>query len=272
MNSPAKIICLVLLSMIAALAVFHHTPIAQDLAYHDLADKRIVLGIPNGWNVLSNIPFAIVGLLGLIRLGKGNIAGTLNGTNDVNVTNDTETTKAMKVMKSMYAILFAGVCLVGLGSAYYHFAPGNNTLMYDRLPMTIAFMALLSIIIAEHINVKAGIRLLLPLLAIGIGSVVYWHYTELAGYGDLRLYVLVQYYPIIFIPLILLLFPAPAFNPGIRQLIGVILLYAAAKIFEYFDKQIFALTGFISGHTLKHLAAAAATWWLVRMYEKNYGI
>ena len=40
-------------------------PIAQDPTYHQFADQRTLLGIPNFWNVVSNLPFVLVGAMGL---------------------------------------------------------------------------------------------------------------------------------------------------------------------------------------------------------------
>jgi len=249
LNRKIKYGLWIALTIVAVIAVFIHAPISQDRTYHDLADKRVILGIPNGCNVLTNIPFIVIGIVGIAQLRK---------------------TSIYRGMSMVYGILFAGIFFTGWGSAWYHLAPDNNTLVWDRIPMTLAFMSLLSATISEHISVKLGSRLLWPLLLIGIGSVLYWHYTERAGMGDLRLYGVVQFYPLFFIPFILLLFPAPAFNRGLRQFIGVLGWYTLAKVFEYFDKEVYHLTHFISGHSLKHLAAAAATWYLIRMFQINY--
>src|SRR3984957_8411077 len=40
-------------------------PLPRDQGYHDFADQRILLGVPNFWNVVSNIPFIVIGALGL---------------------------------------------------------------------------------------------------------------------------------------------------------------------------------------------------------------
>lgn len=129
--------------------------------------------------------------------------------------------------------------------------------------MTIAFMSLFTFIIAERISLSAGRRLFLPLLAVGVGSVVYWHLGELHGGGDLRFYALVQFFPLLAIPLMLVLFP-PRYTRT-ADLFGVVGWYVLAKIFELFDAQIFALGEFVSGHTLKHLASALAAYWILRM-------
>jgi hypothetical protein len=138
------------------------------------------------------------------------------------------------------------------------------------MPMTLVFMSFLSATIAAWIDVGTGTRFLVPLVLLGVASVLYWHYTELKGAGDLRLYGFVQFYPMIIIPLIFLWFASPANNKGLYLLIWVIAWYGVAKLFELFDKNIYAATGFISGHSLKHIAAAIATWYIVRFFEKKY--
>jgi hypothetical protein len=43
--------------------------------------------------------------------------------------------------------------------------------------------------------------------------------------------------------------------------------YALAKLFEFFDEKIFSLGQIVSGHTLKHLAAAAAGFAILRLFQ-----
>jgi hypothetical protein len=160
-------------------------------------------------------------------------------------------------------MLFVGVSFTGLGSAHYHLAPTNNRLFWDRLPMAIAFTSLFTSIIAEWISLRAGRRLFLPLLVAGVGSVVYWHLGELRGVDDLRFYGLVQFFPLLAIPLMLLLFP-PKYTRT-ADLFGAACLYGLAKILELFDAQIFAFPRLVSGHTLKHPASAMAAYWILRM-------
>ena len=156
--------------------------------------------------------------------------------------------------------------LVSFGSAYYHYAPTNETLFWDRLPMSIAFMALLSAFVVERIQDKVGLVLLPFLVILGIFSVIYWHLTEQAGQGDLRLYAVVQFFPMLVIPLICILFSSSRLDA--RYLIAMAGLYVLAKIFEYFDHGIFEILGqTVSGHTLKHLAAAAAAYMALPMLQ-----
>lgn len=236
---------------VAAVAVWLHPPIPQDPAYHRFADRRPLLGLPHALNVLSNAPFAVVGVLGLAAL--------LGGRPPVRFLDPRE--------RWWYVVFFVGVGFTGLGSAYYHLAPDNERLVWDRLPMTLAFMGLLAAIVGERVDVRAGLRLLPPLLALGVASVVQWHATERAGVGDLRLYVLVQFVPLLVVPLLMGLY-GPRYSRG-TDVLGVVALYATAKLLELGDAAVFGLGHVVSGHTLKHLTAAAGTSWILRMLTKR---
>jgi len=238
----ALFVCAVVVMMIVP-------AIPQSESYHNFADKRTIFGLANCWDILSNIPFVFVGIAGLIFTIK-------------KMLHDNDRTVYLP-----YAIFFAGVFLTGFGSGYYHIEPTTSTLVWDRLPMTISFMAFFSAIISERINKKLGSRLLVPLLIIGVVSIVYWNWTEQNGAGDLRIYALVQFVPITFIPIIILLFPSK-YTRG-NDLFYVIGFYGLSKLFEALDNQIFMLGGIVSGHTLKHLAAAFAVYWLLRMLYKR---
>ncbi len=170
-----------------------------------------------------------------------------------------------------YLIFFAGVTLVSFGSSYYHLEPSNGTLFWDRLPMSISFTAFCSAIIADRVHNRLGNTWLLALLvALGMLSLVYWHVTELQGHGDLRFYGFVQFYPIILLPVVLWLFPAYRYTAG-RFLAWVIVWYVLSKIMEFYDRDIYGLTGHIvSGHTLKHLAAAASAFVVLRMLVSKH--
>lgn len=224
---------------------FHQPPIPQRASYHDFADQRSWAGIPHAMDVLSNLPFLLVGLVGAwftLRPASSN--------------------RFMDPLEKWpYAAMFVSVALVGLGSGYYHWAPDNASLTFDRLPMAVGFMALFSAMIAERVDPKAGCYSLVPLMLAGVGSVLYWYFTEQAGAGDLRPYFLVQTYAICAIPIILLLFPAK-YDRGWEMLIPVF-LYGLAKVAEKNDRELYLLTGFLSGHTLKHLLAAFSIFWIL---------
>ena len=236
--------------VVAVVALFV-PPIPQDPGYHNFADRRPLLGIPNFGDVVSNIPFFLVGALG--------IAFILRRPDDASGETD-----SLRWPIFMY---FAGVALVAFGSAYYHYAPSNETLFWDRLPMSIAFMALSSAFVVDRIQVKVGLVLLPFLVILGIFSVIYWHLTEQTGQGDLRLYAVVQFFPMLAIPLICILFSPRRLDA--RYLVAMVGLYGLAKIFEYFDHGIFDHFGrIVSGHTLKHLAAAGAAYMALPMLRR----
>jgi hypothetical protein len=237
-KSQKKIYFLIGLSLIGIVATFLIEPISQDPHYHNFADTRTLLSIPNVWNVLSNLPFLAVGAAGLISIAKRKPAGLF------------------PPLTAAYLIFFTGIFFTGLGSGYYHLNPSNATLLWDRLPMTVAFMAFFAVIIGEFIKLAAVRKMLLPLLLIGISSVLYWQLTESQGHGDLRFYALVQFLPIILIPVIMLLFRSNTDTNLYTWL--VVLAYLLAKASETYDEQIFTFTQQISGHTLKHLLAALA--------------
>ncbi len=226
---------------------------AQDPAYHDFADGRTLLGIPNFWNVASNLPFLLTGLLGIAlcrRAEPGSRAPWLESWE-----------------RTALTVFFVGVALTCFGSSYYHLSPADGTLFWDRLPMTLGFMAFLAVILGERAHPRWGKAALWPLVIAGVLSVVYWHLSELAGRGDLRPYILVQFYPMLLIPA-LLLFP-PRYTHTASYLV-VLGWYLLAKVLELLDAWVFELTaGHLSGHSLKHLAAAVATYWLYRMLRRR---
>ena len=229
-------------------------PFQQDLNYHELADSRLFLGIPNFNDVVSNAGFALVGVLGLVA-----VAGVRRHTLFVK-----------PVDARPYLIFFAGVALVSLGSAWYHWAPDNERLLWDRLPMSVAFMAFAAAIIADRIHARAGNTwLLVVLIILGLLSLLYWQYTEQHGRGDLRFYAFVQFYPVILLPVVLWLFPDYRYVPS-RYIAWVFAWYGLSKVLEHFDARVFELLGYtISGHTLKHLAAAISAFVVLRMLSSR---
>jgi len=238
-ESPQRLKNVVLLIVIGItlITMLFVSPISQDPAYHRFADQRSLLGVPHFWNVVSNLPFLLVGLAGMYLLWQ-----------------QRHTAMPLRIL---HWIFFGGVALVALGSSYYHLRPENQTLVWDRLPMTIAFMAFFTLVTTHCVNSALGRRMLLPLLIVGIFSVFYWHVTEQAGHGDLRLYALVQFLPMLLIPLMLLMF-ASRFAAS-KYIWWMLVAYVVSKLLEHFDTGIYQFLGGISGHSLKHLAAAVAT-------------
>jgi hypothetical protein len=221
-------------------------PIPQDPTYHDFADSRTVLGVPNGMDVLSNLPFTIVGVLGLVRVLRR------HGTTFVDPRE-----------RWAHVVFFASVAAVGPGSGWYHLAPGNESLVWDRLALVGAPAALFAALLGERLSVRTGARLLPLLVAGALATVVLWAVTESAGRGDLRAYGFAQFYPAAGILVLLALGRRRYTRAG--DYLGVIAWYALAKAFELADEHVYELNRIVSGHTLKHLAAAAGTTWILRM-------
>lgn len=242
-----------IVSLIVTVVVFSFAPVPQDPAYHDLADRRSWLSIPNFGDVVSNLLFILIGALGIRQL--------------IIYADDRERF-ILPIERLPFAIAMLGIALVGLGSAYYHWSPQNQTIVWDRLPIALATMAVFSMVIVERIGVRIGMSLLPVLLSLGAGSVVYWYFTEIAGRGDLRPYGLVLFFPLLGIALLLLWFP-PRYTVQ-RHLWAMLGFYVVGRMMELFDKEIFRLTGeSISGHTLKHIFSAVACYELVRYVQQR---
>lgn len=241
------------ITVAAGVAVAFVPRMAQPLDYHNFADQRTFLDVSNFFNVISNAPFLLAGVWGLVLVwGRGRSEGRRFIT---------------PVERWPYLILSVGVALTCFGSSYYHLAPGNARLVWDRLPMTLAFMSILAAMLMERVNLRAGLVALGPLLLLGLASVVNWYASELRGAGDLRLYLMVQFCTLLLILLILGLFPA-RYTRG-ADLVVAMGFYVLAKVFEVLDRQIFSLGHVISGHTLKHLAAAFGVYWVFRMLAQR---
>jgi hypothetical protein len=238
-DRTARLLAVAFPAVAAAIVLAFRGPLPQDPEYQRFADTRAWKGIPNAGDVLSNAAFAAAGVLGLAFLASA------RGRRSVP---DSRTRLA-------YSLFFAGVFLTAFGSAYYHWAPDNGRLFWDRLPMTLAFTSLFAAVLSQRVDPRLGSWLLPPLLILGVGSVLYWRWTEAAGRGDLRLYAVVQYGLIASVALLLLLFP----DPDSRGLGAVAAAYVLAKVLELFDTRIYLLTGAVSGHTLKHIVAGAAS-------------
>lgn len=250
MLSRWRVTAALLPGLIVGLYVILRTgPLQQPLSYHDFADARVLLGIPHAGDVLTNLAFVIVGAWGLWFLARPNRATR---------------TFIEERERRLFQWLFTGVFLTGFGSGWYHLAPDNDSLVWDRIPMAIGFMSIFAIMITERVKLSLGVALLVPLVAIGVGTVIWWIWTEHGGHGDLRPYLFVQFYPMITFALMLLLLPTP-YTRG-NYYWGLLAFYAAAKVVETLDHEIFDLTqGVASGHNLKHLFAAGGAAWILRM-------
>ncbi len=252
MLQKRSLVLLVSLAVIS-IAMLFVAPIPQDPAYHIFADTRSCLGLANFGDVASNGGFLLVGLIGLIKLKA--------------LWNEGRFESFKQLLP--FLIFFVAVAFVAPGSAYYHEAPDNERLFWDRLPMTIAFMSLFAGILADRVHPLFSGKALWGMVLFGIASLLYWQQTELQGAGDLRPYVLVQFYPMVALPLICWLYPKFSLTP-VKYLIWMYVWYATAKGLEFFDAEIFDLVGStISGHSLKHIVAALAVYMVVKMLSEK---
>ncbi|EFH65083.1 hypothetical protein ARALYDRAFT_476250 [Arabidopsis lyrata subsp. lyrata] len=221
--------------------------IPQSQAYHNFADQRSFFGIPNALNVISNFPFLIIGLIGLILCfyPEDYFSFSLRGE------------------KIGWTCFYVGVASVAFGSSYYHLHPNDATLLWDRLPMTIAFTSIMAIFVIERIDEHKGTYSIVPLLLAGLVSILYWRFFD-----DLRPYALVQFVPCIVIPLMAILLP-PMYTHSTYWLWAAG-FYLLAKVEEAADKPIYSWTHhIISGHSLKHLCAAMVPVFLTLMLAKR---
>lgn len=233
------------ITALAFAAAFVLPALPQPSGYHDFADHRTILGVANALDVSSNLAFLMAGLVGLW------------------ITLRPRTVFAQEIERWPYAVFFVGVSLTALGSAWYHLSPDNERLFWDRLPMTIAFMALIAAQVGDRIDPRAGRALLLPMLAIGAASVFYWRATERAGAGNVVPYGILQAYSVVILLLIALWLPS-RYTRG-DDVYVVFGCYVVAKIAELLDAPLYELGHAVSGHTLKHIAAAAGAVAVCRM-------
>jgi hypothetical protein len=226
-----------LFAIVAIIAVFALSDaVPQDPAYHAFSDSRLLFGVENFWNVASNFPFLLVGAAGLVYVYRFSEQ------------------VCVAELDTAYSVFFFGIFLTAFGSSYYHLAPANETLAWDRLPMTIGFAGLVTIIVGEYVSARVAKIMLIPLLLVGFASVEYWAWTEARGVGDLRPYAIVQFLPMLLIPIVLL-----THKPVIGKASyfwWMIAWYFLAKIFEFLDAGILGVGNIISGHSIKHVAAA----------------
>lgn len=243
-----------LLSVVVFLAAAILPPIQQPVEYHQFADQRSFLNIPNFFNVVSNVALLWSGVAGLCFLLHSPEAHSQRAFIQLSE-------------RWPYILLFLSTVLAGFGSAYYHWAPDNERLFWDRLPIAAGITALLAAALMERVSLQAGLRMLPWLMATGIASVLYWYWSEQQGDGNLNFYIVIQFYSLLLIIIFGIMLPS-RYTHG-AALYRVIGLYAIAKLAESLDSEIYALGSIISGHTLKHLFAALAVYWILNMLQKR---
>lgn len=204
--------------------------IAQDQRYHDFAGPRLPV-------VVSNVAFLIGAIAGFVALWRVKSSG------------------AGTVSAATY-VFFLGTLATCFGSTYYHLAPSDARLVYDRLGMILCFAAIVAMLFEERLD----LHILPLLLVLGVASIVWWRVAD-----DLRPYGFVQFFPMIVIGVLLVTTKPRFMHSYALAIVGA--LYVLAKVFELLDRPVYASLG-VSGHTLKHLAAGVATmvvaWWVYR--------
>ncbi|PSW21898.1 hypothetical protein C9I98_01120 [Photobacterium sanctipauli] len=222
---------------LAALAIYF-SPIHQSRNFYNYADQRLILGVPHFWNVVSNLGFLLVGILGLLRSIRHY--------------------QHVAKVRPAYPLFFISLIGAFIGSSYYHYTPDAFSLMVDRIPITTGFVCLYCIVIAECLSPELGRRMLFLLIGYGILSVLYWYMTDVTtGRGNMAAYVLVQLLPIIHLPLIIKLYPSRYTHS--HYYIYALFWYVLAKGAESYDDEIYQLLGgTMSGHPIKHVFAAIA--------------
>lgn len=226
--------------LVVGVAVGFRPPIPQPIEFHDFADRRTLFGIPNFLDVVTNLPFLFVGIVGLMRLRAS----------------ETRDARVSFAVRAAFATAMLGTFI---GSSYYHLAPTTERLFYDRLPLAMLFGAIFLMVLEDRGRMRRNGAVLACVMAASAGSIIYWAYTERIGAGDLRPYLVVQFGGIFSVVAALVVFRR---SPGSsRHYVAATALYAAALVAQHFDKSIFRAVGeTFSGHSLKHLLAAGAAW------------
>lgn len=213
-----------------------HLPLQDSAEYFQFADQRRILGLPHFWNVFSNVLFLYLSLFGFFIFIR-NYHALDEG------------------LWESFLVFAIGVFLTCWGSSYFHLNPNPQTLLWDRLPMAVGFVALFCFLFADRITDRYN-RVMLPVLAtLAIGSV----FAVNHGPQDLRPYIVVQYGALLAC-LFLLVFHRRG-RVSTKLFAMSFVFYGIAKLCEYFDVQMFDHT-FWSGHTWKHIFAAAAIYCL----------
>ena len=238
-SSTTRINLLALGALIAPwLAAWLLPSFAQPQSYHDYADQRAWFGLSHAADVLSNLPFLVVGMIGLHY--------TLHGWKSSNRHAFADQRSAWP-----YTLLFVGIFLTAFGSAWYHAEPNDATLVWDRMPIALGFAGLVAGTLTDRAPQRIP-QLLLAFATVGAGTVLYWHVSK-----DLVPYLVMQ---IGFIAAALIATASITSRyTHANRVYAAAGLYAIAMILERLDHQVYALLrGWISGHTLKHLFACAA--------------
>jgi hypothetical protein len=242
-NSRTPEALLLAAGLVMVLVAWIAPPLAQSPHYHDFADQRTWLSIPCALDVLSNLPFALFALAGLRQLRR------------------LPPQALSRTQYQLAALFFAGLLLTAICSSIYHWRPDDAGLALDRAGMAVAFAGLLGLGVAGRISERAGLLTAMAVLLFGPLSVWVW-----AQSGNVLPWALLQFGGMV---LLLVLAWAPPRRGALDVRWGLlILIYALAKLLELGDRQVFEFSGhLVSGHSLKHLAAALAAWPVLRALQ-----
>ncbi len=245
-DTAGREIVLLVAALVALLAAVFGPSVAQHDHYHAFADQRVLFGLPCAMDVLSNLPFAIAGLLGLVMVAR----------------------LPALPQRGYAALFFVGLIVTTLGSIIYHLNPNNDGLALDRLGMVAGFAGMLGLAAAQRVSQRAGMVTTLTVLLLGPTAVAVWAQTD-----NLLPWVLLQGGAMLMLLVLAVCKPLPAPSHWyVVNLLPVIGFYAAAKLFELADHQIFELTNqVISGHSLKHIVAALAAWPVLTAIARTQG-
>jgi hypothetical protein len=236
----AKRLYLAALFVFIIVALFYG-PISQPQEYHDFADDREILGVPNALDVMSNLAIIYPGVVGLAFIHESR--------NRSQVSEDEI---------SIQITLFSGMILTFAGSVWFHLDPTDSTMLWDRLGMSVVIGSCISLLIHDMWDRNLAAKIHLPIIIASIVSVLWW-----PVFDDLRVYFIVKHHPFILFPIFLLC--GRRIYDKVSGYYWGLSMFLLATIFEFADQQIFEITGIISGHTLKHIAAGIGLWFLMVM-------
>ena len=238
--------------------------VAQHAHYHAFADQRTAWGVPFAMDVLSNLPFAIAGIWGLVGLRR--LSKLAQSSTQLSIPK-AEPTSGPGAQPALAALFFVGLLVTAVCSSFYHWQPDNAGLAIDRLGMVVAFAGLLGLSVADRISGRAGLATAATVLAVGPLSVMVW-----STWGNLLPWALLQGGGMLLIVFLAVCRATSERIPGAWgiPLAVVIALYALAKVFELADHPVFELTHhLVSGHSLKHAVAALAAWPVIRVMHNH---
>lgn len=247
-NLPLRLrVGLLTAAALASVALVFAKRLPQPRDYHRFADTRTYLDIPNFFNVASNFGFAVVGagVLAWIFMRRATLSKTFIERGE------------LWVCVALYASTF----LVTFGSAYYHLAPDNERLFWDRVPMALVASAFVGSVFADRFGARAGTWALAALLPVLLGALIYWQSTFAPGPDNVWPYFVTLYGSLGFALIAMALFPSRYTHA--RAAWVTLAIYAVAMAFDdWLDTPLYLASGVLSGHSLKHMLVAVALFWL----------